>query len=277
MVNLNNAIHRYKGEPDRVEVVPFVGIGWHHTYGTVTNNIASKFGSQVNFNMGKEKKWQINVIPSINYIMTDNGFGVVTGQPRFDVHRATVNMQVGVTYKFKNHTGKHNFVHHHSLCKYKYTQDDYDKWMRIIEKQEGLTKNAIDKYNGLKKQLATKQTEIDKLNAREMTVVENVNVNSAVGFEIGKADIHYTQKAGLLNLVEMVKGSDTKLVVVGYADAKTGSKARNLKLSEMRANAVKKFLVDNGVKEENVTVEFKGDTEQMYSENEVNRVVVLTR
>ena len=29
MMNLNNTIHRYKGEPDRVEVVPFVGIGWH--------------------------------------------------------------------------------------------------------------------------------------------------------------------------------------------------------------------------------------------------------
>jgi outer membrane protein OmpA-like peptidoglycan-associated protein len=277
MMNLNNAIHRYKGEPDRVEVVPFVGIGWYHTYGTVTNNIASKFGSQVNFNMGKEKKWQINVIPSINYIMTDNGFGMVTGQPRFDAHRAIVNMQVGVTYKFKNHTGKHNFVHHHSLCKYKYTKADYEKLLKTVAERDTLLKKAYNTNANLTNALKEKQAEIDKLNAREMTVVENVNVNSAVGFEIGKADIHYTQKAGLLNLIEMVKGSDTKLVVVGYADAKTGSKSRNLKLSEMRANAVKKFLVDNGVKEENVTVEFKGDTEQMYSENEVNRVVVLTR
>lgn len=280
MINLNNAIHGYLGEPDKVEVVPFVGIGWHHTYGDkslVTNNIASKFGSQVNFNMGKEKKWQINVIPSINYIMTDNGFGQMTGQPRFDAHRATVNIQVGVTYKFKNHTGKHNFVHHHSLCKYKYTKDDYEKLLKTVAERDTLLKKAYNTNKNLTNSLKEKQAEIDKLNAREMTVVENVNVNSAVGFEIGKADIHYTQKAGLLNLVEMVKGSDTKLVVVGYADAKTGSKSRNLKLSEMRANAVKKFLVDNGVKEENVTVEFKGDTEQMYSENEVNRVVVLTR
>ena len=273
MMNLNNAIHRYKGEPDKVEVVPFVGIGWSRTYGTVINNIASKFGSQVNFNMGKEKKWQINVIPSINYIMTDNGFGMMTGQPRFDAHRAIVNMQVGVTYKFKNSNGKHNFT----TCPYSYTKADYEKLLNTIKECDEMLSKAKDEKAVLNNIILDKQKEIDKLNAREMTVVENINVNSAVGFEIGKADIHYTQKAGLLNLVEMVKGSDTKLIVVGYADAKTGSKARNLKLSDMRANAVKKFLVDNGVKEENVTVEFKGDTEQMYSENEVNRVVVLPR
>ena len=276
MVNLNNAIHRYKGEPDKVEVVPFVGIGWHHTYGDkslVTNNIASKFGSQVNFNMGKEEKWQINVIPSINYIMTDNGFGKMTGQPRFDAHRATINMQVGVTYKFKNSNGKHNFT----TCPYSYTKADYDKLLKDIENRDKTIEDLATKGEAMDKLIKCQKKKIDELNAREMTVVENINVNSAVGFEIGKADIHYTQKAGLLNLVEMVKGSDTKLVVVGYADAKTGSKERNMKLSEMRANAVKKFLVDNGVKEENVTVEFKGDTEQMYSENEVNRVVVLTR
>lgn len=276
MVNLNNAIHGYLGEPDRVEVVPFVGIGWHHTYGDkslVTNNIASKFGSQVNFNMGKEKKWQINVIPSINYIMTDNGFGMMTGQPRFDAHRATINMQVGVTYKFKNSNGKHNFV----VCPYSYTEADYKKLLNTIKERDEMLAKAYNTKDELDKALVAKQKEIDALNAREMTVVENININSAVGFEIGKADIHYTQKAGLLNLVEIVKNSDTKFVVVGYADAKTGSKERNLKLSEMRANAVKKFLVDNGVKEENITVEFKGDTEQLYSDNEVNRVVILSR
>ena len=277
MVNANNFITGYKnGEPDRVEIVPFVGIGWHHTYGTVTNNIASKFGSQVNFNMGKDKKWQINVIPSVNYIMTDNGFGKMTGQPRFDAHRGYVNVQVGVTYRFKNSNTKHYFVHHHTRCAYKYTKADYEKLLRTIDERDTLLKRAYNTNAGLTNALKEKQAEIDKLNAREMTI-ENVMVNSAVGFEIGKSTIHYTQKASLLNLVEMVKGTDTKLVVVGYADAKTGSKSRNLKLSEERANAVKKFLVDNGVLAENITVEFKGDTEQLYSENEVNRVVVLSK
>ena len=273
LINLNNTIHKYKGEPDRVEVVPFVGIGWYHTYGTITNNIASKFGSQINFNMGKEKKWQINIIPSINYIMTDNGFGRATSQPRFDAHRATINMQVGVTYKFKNSNGKHNFT----ICPYSYTEADYKSLLKEIKDRDSLLRDVRESNKNLKNDLVAKQNEIDKLNAREMTVVENINVNSAVGFEIGKSDIHYTQKAGLLNLIDMVKNSDTKLVVVGYADAKTGSKARNMRLSELRANAVKKFLVDNGIKEENVTVDFRGDTEQMYSENEVNRVVVLIR
>ena len=152
-----------------------------------------------------------------------------------------------------------------------------EKYSKGKYSRDKTIEDLATKGEAMDKLIACQKKKIDELNAREMTVVENVMVNSAVGFEIGKSTIHYTQKAGLLNLVEMVKGTDTKLVVVGYADAKTGSKSRNLKLSEERANAVKKFLVDNGVKEENVTVEFKGDTEQLYSENEVNRVVVLSK
>ena len=273
LFNVNNMVHKYKGEPDKFEFVPFVGLGWYHTYDVVTNNIASKMGMQVNYNFGKEKHWQINLIPSINYIMTDNGFGKMTGQPRFDAHRGYLNCQVGVTYKFKNSKKTHNFV----LCPYQYTKDDYNRWMKLMETQEGLTKDAIDKYNDAKSQLAHKQAIIDSLNARQMTVVENVTmVNTVVGFEIGKAKVLPIQEAGLVTLAEAVKNTDTKLNIVGYADAKTGSKARNQKLSEMRAEAVKKLLVKYGVKEENISTVGMGDTVQPYSENNMNRAVVFT-
>lgn len=276
MVNLNNAIHKYKGEPDRVEVVPFVGIGWHHTYGDksmVTNNIASKFGSQVNFNMDKDKKWQINVIPSINYIMTDNGFGVMTGQPRFDANRAFVNVQVGVTYKFRNSNKTHNFT----LCPYKYTTSDYERLKNMLKESDDALVAAQKTNAENNKLLLAKQKEIDSLNARQMTVVENVTmVNTVVGFEIGKTKVLPIQEASLVSLAEAVKNTDTKLNIVGYADAKTGSKARNLKLSEMRAEAVKKVLVKYGVKEENITATGMGDTVQPYSDNYMNRAVVFT-
>ena len=66
LFNMNNVFHPYRGEPDLAEFVPFVGIGWHHTYGSmITNNIASKFGMQVNFNVGKIKESDINKIIGI--------------------------------------------------------------------------------------------------------------------------------------------------------------------------------------------------------------------
>ena len=66
---------------------------------------------QINFNLGEKKAWQFNIIPTMNYIMTDNGFdNFPTRQPRFDVCRSYVNLQIGFTYKFKNSKGTHNFV-----------------------------------------------------------------------------------------------------------------------------------------------------------------------
>lgn len=55
LINMNNVIHGYKENPDFVEAVPFIGLGWRHTYGYVTNNIYSKAGVQVNFNVGKKE------------------------------------------------------------------------------------------------------------------------------------------------------------------------------------------------------------------------------
>ena len=273
LFNVNNMVHKYKGEPDKFEFVSFVGLGWHHTTDVVTNNIASKMGMQVNYNFGKEKQWQINLIPSMNYVMTDNGFGKMTGQPRFDIHRAYLNGQVGVTYKFRNSKKTHNFV----LCPYKYTKDDYDKWVKLMNESDKALATAHSKNKEYSDLLMAKQKEIDALNAREMVVNETVVlVNAPIGFEIGKSKLLKTQRAALETIADAVKGTDTKLNVVGYADAKTGTKARNLKLSEERAMVVKDALVKLGVKEENINVVYMGDTEQPFKENDLNRVVVFS-
>lgn len=273
LFNVNNMVHKYKGEPDKFEFVPFVGIGWHHTYDVVTNNIASKMGMQVNYNFGKEKQWQVNLIPSINYIMTDNGFGTMTGQPRFDVHRAYLNGQVGVTYKFKNSKKTHNFV----VCPYSYSKTDYEALKKLLDESNQALVNANTKNKEYGDLLMAKQKEIDALNAREMVVNETVVlVNAPIGFEIGKSKLLKTQRAALETIADAVKDTDTKLNVVGYADAKTGSKARNLKLSEERANVVKDALVKLGVKEENINVVYMGDTEQPFKDNDLNRVVVFS-
>lgn len=273
LFNVNNMVHKYRGCPDKFEFVPFVGIGWYHTYDVVTNNIASKMGMQLNYNFGKNKQWQINLIPSINYIMTDNGFGKMTGQPRLDVNRAYLNAQIGFTYKFKNSKKTHNFV----LCPYEYTSDDYNKLKALLKESDNALLTAQKTNEENSKLLLAKQKEIDSLNARKMTVVENVTmVNTVVGFEIGKSKVLSIQEAGLVTLADAIKNTDTKLSVVGYADAKTGSKARNLKLSEQRADAVKKLLVKYGVKEENISTKGMGDTVQPYGDNNMNRAVIFT-
>lgn len=273
LFNLNNLVHKYKGKPDRIEFVTYAGLGWNRTYGNdVNHNISTEAGVQVNFNLGKLRRWQINVIPSINYMLTDDGFLDVDTYPKFDSQRAYLNGQVGVTYKFKNKNKTHNFT----LCPYSYTQDDYDKWKELMKNADETIRSKDAKLIEYSDMLIEKQKEIDRLNARNMVVENVVNVNSAVGFKIGQSNILETHKASLETLADAVKNTDTKLVVVGYADAKTGTKARNQWLSEKRANVVKDYLVKLGVNADNITIDAKGDTEQPFSENNLNRVVIFS-
>jgi outer membrane protein OmpA-like peptidoglycan-associated protein len=82
----------------------------------------------------------------------------------------------------------------------------------------------------------------------------NFDTNKA---EIRKADLPELQKA-----IDFVKRwPDTKVSVVGFTDS-TGTDAYNQKLSERRAQAVKKYLVDSGyVKADMITAEGRGETE----------------
>lgn len=82
----------------------------------------------------------------------------------------------------------------------------------------------------------------------------NFNTNKA---EIRKADLPELQKA-----IDFLKRwPDTKVSVVGFTDS-TGTDAYNQKLSERRAQAVKKYLLDSGsVKADMITAEGRGETE----------------
>ena len=64
--------------------------------------------------------------------------------------------------------------------------------------------------------------------------------------------------------------------IVAYADKKTGTPAYNYTLSEKRAKAVAKALTDEyGISSNRISVEWKGDTEQPYAENDWNRVAIF--
>jgi outer membrane protein OmpA-like peptidoglycan-associated protein len=68
---------------------------------------------------------------------------------------------------------------------------------------------------------------------------------------------------------------DYSVSIVGYADKDTGTSVGNMRLSERRAENVKKQLVANGVAEGRIIMNYKGDTVQPY-DKVLNRVVICT-
>lgn len=273
LFNFNHIFHPYRGEPDKVEFIPLFGIGWHHTYGTITNNIASKVGMQINFNLGEKKAWQFNIIPTMNYIMTDNGFdNFPTRQPRFDVCRSYVNLQIGFTYKFKNSKGTHNFV----ISPYLYTQNDIDDLMNQVNQQRELVNNQEKTLKQKDIQIKSLMDENAHLKNRKETVNKTtVTIPTTIGFEIGSDKIPTTQRPNMIILANKLKESDSNITIVGYADKNTGSHERNMELSEARANSVANELIKLGVNLDNINVVGKGATEQLFDENDANRVVIF--
>jgi OOP family OmpA-OmpF porin len=71
---------------------------------------------------------------------------------------------------------------------------------------------------------------------------------------IRKADISELEKA----VAFVTKYPDSKIVVEGHTDSR-GTDQYNMKLSQRRADAVKKYLVDKGNKSERITAEGKGE------------------
>ena len=77
----------------------------------------------------------------------------------------------------------------------------------------------------------------------------------------------------LYNIANLYKNDI--IVVEGYADAKTGTADYNKELSLKRAEAVKDVLLKYGAT--NVTVKAFGSEVQPFTENDMNRVVIITK
>lgn len=131
-----------------------------------------------------------------------------------------------------------------------------------VDALKALSQSQIDALNA---QLADSQNENAKLKnmlanqkpveTATKVVKEIAAAPVSVFFNIGKSRI--ASKKDLQNvkdLVEVAKANNSKIVVTGYADSKTGSAAFNKSLSQKRADVVANELVKMGVNRDNIEV-----------------------
>jgi len=108
-----------------------------------------------------------------------------------------------------------------------------------------------------------------------VTVPKDISRN--IFFEIRDAKIAPAEQAKLAEVAKWLKENPTaKVVVTGYADKETGTEAINARLSRLRAESVAKELTRRyGIEESRITTKSKGDTEQPFADNDMNRVSVI--
>ena len=107
----------------------------------------------------------------------------------------------------------------------------------------------------------------------------NAPLMSTVRFLINSDVIMPTEEVNVYNMAEWLKANpNEKINVVGYADRDTGTSEYNMELSQRRADAVAKALIEKyGIDASRITVKYDGSDVQPYSENDWNRIVIFTQ
>lgn len=251
MFNVSNLLFGYN--PNRVySLSPYVGLGVMKTNDTPkATEIAGHFGLLNSFRLCDALDLNLDIRGTL---VSDAFDGEAYGRGGEGMLSATV----GLTYKFKKR--------------------GWDKAKTVVR----IDNRAI---NALRQQLADAEAENDRLKralaegnrqkAKEIVTKASANL---VTFPIGKATLSNEARANLSLLAEAIKAGDKSVVytITGYADAGTGSKRINERLSKRRAEAVRDCLVKEfGVSESQLRVDHKGGVDNMfYDDPRLSRAVI---
>ena len=95
-------------------------------------------------------------------------------------------------------------------------------------------------------------------------------------FELDSDVISDEEAAKLVDFIQWLNKYNHSVAICGYADVQTGRPKYNMGISSRRVENVKAFLIEHGVDASRITSDYKGDTVQPFTENDLNRVVVST-
>ena len=251
MFNVSNLLFGYN--PNRVySLSPYVGLGVMKTNDTPkATEIAGHFGLLNSFRLCDALDLNLDIRGTL---VSDAFDGEAYGRGGEGMLSATV----GLTYKFKKR--------------------GWDKAKTVVR----IDNRAI---NALRQQLSDAEAENERLKralaegnrekAKEIVTKASANL---VTFQIGKATLSNEARANLGMMAEAIKSGDKSVVytITGYADAGTGSKRINERLSKRRAEAVFNCLVKEfGVSESQLRVDHKGGVDNMfYDDPRLSRAVI---
>lgn len=254
LFNLSNLLCGYN-EKRIWNCSPYVGIGWGHVWDSPQfKGVTANLGVLNTFRLND---W-LDANLDIRGMMTGEGFDGAWGSAE---HDGVLSATVGLTYKFKRRGWDR------SKTVYRYDYGDLESMRNKLNEM-----NAENER--LKKELAQ-----GKMAAARETVKRIASAN-LVTFPIGKSKLSNEARANLGMLAEVIKAGDKNAVytITGYADAGTGSKRINEKLSKARAEAVYECLVEEfGIDKAQLKIDYKGGVENMFYDDPRLSRAVITR
>jgi outer membrane protein OmpA-like peptidoglycan-associated protein len=277
-LNLSNWFGGYLGEPRLFEVSAIGGLGWSHIFDSKTNrsnDLVSKFGLDFTLTLDEARAWQFYVEPAISYNMTQNG------RARYDLNTSAIQLSVGVNYKFGNSNGTHNFKI--ANLRDQTEIDDLNIFINelkgeIAAKDKRIAQD-IQQINDLTDSLdaAKKVKPATVINKVVNKVVNNNVLQPTVIFGQGKSNVDAAQMASVAMIAKYMKNHpESKILIKGYASPE-GNPELNQKLSEARAESVRKALVNRyGIAASRLTTQGMGATDELFDEIDFNRVATFT-
>ncbi len=104
---------------------------------------------------------------------------------------------------------------------------------------------------------------VAKPEPKPQPVIEKVSLKAGALFDVGKADLKPAGKSELDAMVSKIRDGNTQIeqiTVTGHTDS-VGARDYNRKLSELRAEAVKDYLVSRGLSGDRIVTKGAGDAQ----------------
>lgn len=241
LFNLNNLFAGYN-EKRVWNIIPYAGAGFMRNMSDNVNSVGISFGLLNTFRLSKHIGIQLDLGYNVaNYAI----FGEV-GASKYGSNPAKADRYFDAELGLIFNLGK---------CTWSKTPD--------VEALKALSQSQIDALNAQLKDAEAENARLNNLikshkcpEQKEPVYVKEITTAPvSVFFNIGKSKI--ASRKDLQNakdLAEIAKSNNSKIVVTGYADSKTGSASYNQKLSEKRAQVVADELVKMGVSRDNIEV-----------------------
>ena len=252
MFNVLNLFGGYN-ENRKWDLSPYAGLGWARVYD-------SPSAKEVSANLGVLTSWHFCKSLALN--LDVRGMFV---NDRFDGEdggrsgEGNLSATLGLSYKFK--------------------QRGWDRSKTVYRYDYGDLEGMRQKLNDMSAENERlKQAIADGDRQRAHNHARKIAAANLVTFKINKSSLSNEARVNLGMMAEIIKSGepDAVYVVTGYADAGTGSKKGNERLSKERAESVYNCLVKEfGVSEKQLRIDYKGGVDNMfYNDPRLSRAVI---